>query len=168
MYIETEGEVNSKEEHEHEQEHENEHENEHEDEQGHEHEHEQDEDSVRLGEPEIDFDDITGDEQSADMRTTDTKSQTSRKRARRKTLKEYFLDSPPELAAENAYNGSILDLVFLPTGAYHPSYYRLQFHKLIGGARMHTNCIYCFPIICILGQLTLSNKGRLQNLNSTV
>jgi hypothetical protein len=149
MYMETEGEVNSKQEHEHEHEHEHELElgHEHVYEHEHEHEHEQDEDSVRLGEPEIDFDDMTGDEESADTRTADTKSQTSRKRARRKTLKEYFLDSPPELAAENAYNGPILDLVLFPTGAYHPSHYILQFNKFIGGVSMYTNSFYCIRII---------------------
>lgn len=43
------------------------------------------------------------------MSNKTTKS--SKKRERRKTLEEYFLDSPPELAVENAFQVSALNLV---------------------------------------------------------
>ena len=50
-------------------------------------------------------------EEILEKRASDLRTRSSRKRERRKTLHEYFLDSPPELAVENAIQVPPVDLV---------------------------------------------------------
>lgn len=52
-------------------------------------------------------------EEIVEERGSNLRTRSSVKRERRKTLQEYFLDSPPELAAENAFQVPPVDLVQL-------------------------------------------------------
>lgn len=68
----------------------------------------QEEDITFSAETEIEVKELAVEQPVANTGTTDTKVQVSRKRVRRKSLKEYFLDTPPDLAVENAYSDANL------------------------------------------------------------
>lgn len=58
-----------------------------------------------------DLEEMVEDGETTDTVMCDKRTKSSKSRERRKTLEEYFLDSPPELAVENSSQVSALNLV---------------------------------------------------------
>ena len=73
---------------------------------------EQGEDAAVLKETESDLE-VIEDGKATDREVLDKRTSNSEAKERRKTLEEYFLDSPPELAVENAFQIPVLNSVQL-------------------------------------------------------